>query len=149
MMNYKNIFSATNIGTTYYEIDLDFAITELRKHGNLFTYMQIKQLGFECIDLSKNLFGSEIIDDKLYICVTDGKDIIVDNYPINPIDASKFYNIDELYDYVETGSSKVVIQYITPYEVPVDNFEESTIELLSEGFSLDQIVKDYEKYKSL
>ena len=149
MIKHRYIFGASSIGTTYYKIYLDDAITELKKHGNLFTYNEIKQLGFESIDISKHLFGSKIIDNILYLCITDGKDIIVDKYPIDPVDALKFLDIEELYDYIKDGSSKIILQYITPYEVPIDNFEESAIELLSEGFKLDQIVKDYETYKSL
>lgn len=131
------------IGTTYYVASLkevkDAIINS--KDVNIWVKHVIEKYGFDAIDFNKGLFGSRVVDGNLYICKTDGQNIVIDGYEVDPEFALEEYPIDKLDDYIEPADSKLIIQSISDYEVKFENIDEIAVELLNEGNSFEDVVK--------
>lgn len=134
--------SATTSGTTFYEVELDQAIEILNKSkDNIFIVHELETRGWAAVDTENHLFGSAIIDDKLYICNTDCQDIMVNGDMVNPETALEDCHIDDLVEYIKPATDKIVNMYLTDYEVPIRDIDESAIELLSQGYNFIDLAK--------
>lgn len=142
----KNIIqAATSIGTTYYEVDIDDALDAIEKSdGNIWILSVLRSDGWDALDLDNNLFGSRVIDDKLYICQTDGQDIQVDEELVDPEKALDKYSIEELSAYIQPADDDTITKNITGYEISFSDVEKVAKELLEEGYSFNDIVRDAE-----
>lgn len=139
---------ARKAGTTYYTITKD----ALRKafdgdSENVWLKAAIESDGFGAIDLDKNLFGSKVIGDTLYLCITDGRDIMVDGIAVDPEEALDEYTPEQLSDFVAHATDKLIRRYITPYEIYEPDFDELAVNLLKDGVSFGRLVDDYEEFK--
>lgn len=139
---------ARKAGTTYYTITKD----ALRKafgddSENVWLKAAIEADGFDAIDLDKNLFGSKVIGDTLYLCITDGRDIMVDGIAVDPEEALDEYTPEQLSDFVAHATDKLIRRYITPYEIYEPDFDELAVDLLKGGVSFSRLVDDYEEFK--
>lgn len=144
------IYSAKNpaqsAGTTYYMVDLDEAIDILdNDKSNCWVFISLREYGWDCLDMDNNLFGSAIIDDTLYICITDGTDVYVDGKAVNPEDALEEYDIEDLADYIVPATDKIVERYISQYELKTPDFNELA-PLLIESRDFERMVKDMEEF---
>ena len=141
------ITAARSIGTTFYYTDLDNVREVLRNNDlNIFAQYWLDQYGWEAINLKDNLFGSQIIDDLLYICVTDGSDMIINGEAVDPEFALEEYGVDACSAYIEPAPDDIITRYISEYEIDVADFEEAAMELLKGGYSFAELYKAAEDY---
>ena len=116
-----------DIGTHFYSATYDQVKDVLDTHDtNLFVLYAFENDGWDAIDIRK-LFGSSIIDDTLYICVTDGKDIYVQGKRVDPEAALSEFDVTELQDYIE----------------PANDIESIAINMLEDGISLNRLIENY------
>lgn len=150
-MNYKlfNIEDEPEIesekhGTVFYETSIDDIIDTLENYdSNLFLMNELQQNGLDAINLHNTLYGSAIIDGMLYICVSDGYNILVNDEEVNPLTALNTYDLNDLSAYIQDTNQDIIHRYITLYEVPVENIESATEYLLKIGYSLKAITSAY------
>lgn len=137
------INSATSAGTVYYQTELSDAIDALESaDGNVFVINELQKHGWKAIDLKHNLFGSAVIDDKLYICNTDGKDILVEDGTLaDPENALFEYDTDMLSAYIKLATPDVITKSITGYEVNISDIDSSALDLLKQGVSFVDLIK--------
>jgi hypothetical protein len=122
-------------GTTFYKATLDEVKSAFKEKGaNLWLLESFEKLGWDAIDFDNNLFGSRVIDDVLYICVTDGYEIEVNGRKEDPEEVLDYYGDSELADYIEDATDKIILKYITEYEIHSPDFN---------GWAAD-LLKDYE-----
>ncbi len=150
----NSIFSAVHpaktSGTTFYAVTLEQIIDTYSKPDNNVWIMQsFIESGWDAIDYDNNLFGSQIIDDVLYICVTDGRDIIIDDENVDPEEALELYDIDDLGEYIQPASDQVIKKYITEYELNMPDFDKWAPSMISSKYDFTKLVDDYMEFASL
>lgn len=133
-------------GTTFYEATLDDILSVLESDdANPWLIYALKSDGMDAIKID-DMFGSAIIDDVLYICVTDGRDIVVDGRRIDPeyaLDNSMTQEtVSELYsDYIVRASKDIIRERITEYEIEMRNTSDLAAWMLDDGIAFEDIVE--------
>lgn len=142
------VTAAMQIGTTYYRVTLDDieSVMQDSTDANIWILKSFQELGWDAIDFEHNLFGSQVIDDVLYICNTDGRDIDVRGEKVDPEIALEDYNLSELSDYIEDADDETVLKYITPYEIKTPKFNNWASELLKDGYRFTDLVDDAQEF---
>lgn len=80
----------------------------------------VSEEGFNAFDLDR-MYGSQVIGDVLYLCVTDFQDIEVNGEKIYPEDALDMYDVSALSAYIQDGDDKIIDRYLSKYELrPID-----------------------------
>lgn len=139
---HRYIQGAESIGTTFYSADLKTVQEVLKSnHLNLFAQYSIDEYGWDAIDFKHNLFGSEVIDDILYICVTDGQDINIEGKSVDPESALTEYDVSSCEDYIQEATDDIILKHITVYEVIVDDIDTAALELLKQGESFEDLME--------
>lgn len=154
MKIYKSIHAAVNPaqnpGTTFYSATVDDIIDA---YGDVTLNAWIRQAfvdrGLDAIDYDHNLYGSAIIDDVLYICVTDGYDIEVNGEEVDPEEALSEYTPEDLSDYIKPATAEIIRRNITEYELITPDFESWAIDLLRDGYSFSKLVTDYMEFENI
>lgn len=138
----RSVTAATQRGTTFYRCTIDQVIETLENiDANMWLQYVIKEYGWDAIDFKHNLFGSEIIDDVLYICKTDGYEIQINGEDVEPEFALEDYSIEELSAYIEDATDDIVRSSITTYELKPIDLDEVSLRLLELGNSFTDVVK--------
>lgn len=141
------IIAAKTPGTTFYRCSLKEIKDALSDDdSNIWVMKSIDELGYDAIDFEKNLFGSEIIDDDLYICVTDGYDIDVSGEFVNPEDVLSSYDTSEISEYIKPATADIIQKYITQYEIYAPEFDKWAPDLLKRGYTFSELVKDAQEF---
>lgn len=137
----RAITAATSAGTTYYRATLQDVEDAIQNDtaANIWILKSFQELGWDAIDFKQGLFGSQIIDDDLYICETDGRDINVDGDMIDPESALLDYDIRQLSAYVEDATDDIILRYITTYEIKTPDFDKWAPDLLDDGNTFLQL----------
>ena len=102
--------------TVFYRITLPDVLNALQD-SNIWLYCSFVYDGFNCLDI-EHLYGSQIIDSTLYLCITDREDISVKGASTDPEDALDKYSIDDLASYIENGTPEIIRNYIDEYTIP-------------------------------
>lgn len=141
---------AKHAGTTFYSATVDNIINA---YGDVTLNAWIRQAfierGLDAIDYDNNLYGSAVIDDVLYICVTDGYDIEVNGEGVNPEEALSEYTPKELSDYIEPATAEIIRRNITEYELITPDFESWAINMLRDGYAFSKLVTDYMEFENI
>lgn len=137
-----SITAAEVIGTVFYEVTED----QLKSYydesvDNMISKYLVREYGFDAFDLDR-MYGSAVVDDNLYICVTDGDYIEIDGYEINPEDALQEYSIEDLQAFIQPADDEIMKRYVSSYEFKTPDMDEVALELLTAGHSFYQIVED-------
>ena len=144
------IMSAETIaGTTWYPVTLkqfkDFAEDNIE---NVFLKYTIIYDGFDALDLDL-MYGTRIVDDTLYICSSDGKDIQVGNEEVDPEFALDKYSPDELSAYMEDVTDKVLESHTTANdfnrELLEENLNNAAIEALQDDVDFSELIDYYDE----
>ena len=109
--------------------------------ANVWLLQRLESVGWEAIDLKNALFGSDVIDDVLYICCTDGKDIQVGDSLVDPEMALRGYSPEELRSYIVDADDKIVKRYVTEFALAEFDIDESAEQLLKEGKSFIDLME--------
>lgn len=132
-------------GTKYYLITLKHAIY-VAMDMNLLMSQALIMNGWDSVDVDK-LPGSMIIDNSLYLCVTDGYAIEVNGEKdVDPEAALSAFSLEDLDEYIEVASDKIISERLTPYEVDKFDIDEAAYQLLKGGCSLEELVSASEDY---
>ena len=138
----QTVTDVSSIGTTYHRITLDDCVKLLQKDkANVWLLQRLESVGWEAIDLKNALFGSDVIDDVLYICCTDGKDIQVGDSLVDPEIALRGYSPEELRSYIVDADDKIVKLYVTEFALVEFDIDESAEQLLKEGKSFIDLME--------
>lgn len=144
------IMSAETIaGTTWYPVTLkqfkDFAEDNIE---NVFLKYTIIYDGFDALDLDL-MYGTRVVDDTLYICSSDGKDIQVGNEEVDPEFALDKYSPDELSAYMEDVTDKVLESHTTANdfnrELLEENLNNAAIEALQDDVDFSELIDYYDE----
>ena len=139
---------ARKAGTTFYAVPKSNLEQAFDKDDvNVWLKAEIEADGFDAIDFDNNLFGSKVIGDTLYICVTDGRDIIIDGKAVDPEEALDEYTPEQLSDFTSIATDKLIRRYITEYEVYTPDFDDMAVDLLRAGTSFERLADDYEEFR--
>lgn len=134
-------------GTTFYAATLEQIINAYSNNNkNCWILESFKENGLNILDAGAITIGSKIEDNTVYICVTDGADIIVNGTPINPETALDDYTTTELNEYIEPASDSVITRYITELEIETPDFDDLAPKLLESGVRFSRMVSDYEDF---
>lgn len=137
------IQAAKSLGTKFYRCTLDNILSALEnsKDANIWVVESIRQNGLDALNIESGLFGSKIIDNILYICRTDGKDITIDGESIDPEKALNLASIDQLSEYIEDADDKFIVKNITEYEVNFRDIDKLGQALLDQGHGCLELLK--------
>ena len=129
-------------GTTYYKITLDEAKSAYEDENSI-VFGALNLYGWEAINVYRYLIGSEIVDNVLYLCVTDGNEIESDGELLDPEEAMAAVGPDYLQSYIASATPEIIIKQLTPYDLSDDvDIDEVVLNLLEDGYSFYDIVKD-------
>lgn len=134
--------------TAWYEADLDMVRNALLEE-NLILYGAIQTHGFDAIkDIDMNIPGSYIDDatDRIYICVTDGSQVIVDGEEVDPDDAMEEYGPEAMQEYIFPATNQMIVSKLTSYEINNYDLDLVAQDLMDESYSFIDI---YEAYKDI
>lgn len=145
----KKIMAADleSIGTTYYRISSDQILKAYSaKTEDPFIYYAIAEDGLAAINLD-TLVGSQIVDDELYICQSDGQNIIVDNTEVDPFVALEEYGVEACENYIEDVDSKFILDTITIYEIDrksiIAHLNDAAADALDREYDFTTLVRYY------
>lgn len=131
----KNIFAEEDIGTTYYTTDVNQILDFLKdEDSNIWLIGAFELDGLDALNLENNLFGSKIIGDILYICVTDGSDININGNMVDPESALDDYDVEELSAYIRPADDEVLRRWITTSEIYEPDMDKIAPILMGEGY---------------
>lgn len=132
-------------GTKYYLITLKHAI-DVALDTNILMSQALIMNSWDSLDIDR-LSGSMIIDNSLYLCVTDGYAIEVNGEKdIDPEAALSEFSLDDLDKYIEVASDEIISERLTPYEVTNFDIDKAAYQLLGDGYSLEEVVNASEDY---
>lgn len=134
--------------TVWYEADLDMVRNALREE-NLILYGAIQTHGFDAIkDIDMNIPGSYIddVEDRIYICVTDGSQVVVDGEEVDPDEAMEEYGPEALEGYILPATNQMIVNKLTSYEINNYDLDLVAQDLMDESYSFIDI---YEAYKDI
>ena len=142
--NATTVKTAMQKSNTYYRVTLDDieSVMQDSTDANIWSLKSFQEIGWDAIDFEHNLFGSQVIDDVLYICNTDGRDIDVRGEKVDPETALDDYKLSDLYTYIEDADEEIILKYNTPYEIKTPKFNNWASELLKDGYTFTDIVND-------
>lgn len=142
----QTVTAAESVGTVFYRVTED-AVKEAfhSDKGNIWMAAEFEINSWNCIDADKSLFGSVVIDDVLYLCVTDGQDISVAGDVVDPESALEDYDLEALTSYIQDADESIILKYITEYEIKFEDIDNTAIYLLNEDISFVEIVKAAEE----
>ena len=134
-------------GTTFHKVTEELLQDSFTfADDNIFLVDEIKSYGMGAIKEDSLPLGSAIVDDVLYICDTDGKDIDVGGTEIFPEAAIEEVGISALKDYIEDANEKTVQHYITPYEIDFEDITETAKRLLNSGlYGIKRVSDDFQE----
>lgn len=139
-------------GTTFYAITKESLSRAFDDDDvNVWLKAVVDEEGFDALDLENNLFGSKVIGDTFYLCITDGRDILIDGKATDPEEALDKYSPEQLSDFIAHATEKLIRRYITEYEIYDIEWEDSSVDnlaikLLDEGYSFYRLAKDYSEF---
>lgn len=138
------IAASSDYGTKFYAASLDQILNVLNndEHSNVWVKYVLTKQGLSALDMKEHFYGSAVFGDTLYICKTDGKDILVDGKHINPEEAFDKYDPEDLTDYIEDASDEVISDSITHYELKFNDVDGIAKEMLDSGHSIVEMFND-------
>jgi hypothetical protein len=147
---YTPIMSAETIaGTSWYPVTAEEFKDYVEDNiENVFLKYTANYDNFEALDLDL-MYGTRIVDDVLYICSSDGKDIRVGDEEVNPEFALDEYTPDELSAYMEDVTDKVLESHTTVNDFDKDllkeNLDNAAIEALQNGIDFSELIDYYDE----
>lgn len=128
-------------GTTFYQASEEDIERYYHNSDNCIIEYLIHSQGLEAFDLD-SMYGSAIIDDMLYVCVTDGDYIAVgDDLEVNPEEALETYDLEDLQSYIRPITNAIIRRYVSQYEMEFPDIDDLALEMLEKDYSFTQIVK--------
>ena len=118
--------------TVFYTITESQLLKHYDADDNYIVRYIVSENGFDAFEID-NMYGSKLIGDILYLCVTDGNDIIVNGEEIFPEDALDMYDISALSAYIQPGDDDVIDRYVSTYELKPIDINDVAPDILDQG----------------
>ena len=129
-----------NYGTAFYSVTEDQLQNYYDNEENIIIRYLVNEYGFEAFDIER-LYGSAIIDDVLYICDTNGEEILVGGQSINPEDALENFTLDELSTYVIPADDSIIKRYLSEYELAEFDLDDVAYDLIDGTTTFSDVAK--------
>lgn len=138
--------NSNGFGTTYYKITENQLLKYFDKSKNQIVRFLVSNNGFDAFNLDL-LYGSRIVDDVLYLCVTDGREIEINGNEADPESAIDDYGISGIQKYIKNVTDDIMGRYLTDYELTTDyDLNELAFDIISGKYAdFTQVVKDAEE----
>lgn len=130
-------------GTTFYRVSLE-QLTDAfvsDNNSNLWMIYSIREFGFDAIKI-KDIWGSEVVDDVLYLCKTDGQPLIINDVEVDPESALEDVPLQDLEEYIKDSTPEIIRKMITDYEFNFQDIDDLALKMLEDGHSFLEIAKD-------
>lgn len=138
----------TTDSTTFYAATLNQVVNTFKSSDtNVWIQKSFTELGWDAIDFKNNLYGSHVVDDILYICVTNGYDVDVNGQTVNPEELLVHYTPDEVSDYIKPATDSIIQKYITEYEIHTPLFDDWAVDMLKSGIPFSELVRDFQDFQ--
>lgn len=118
--------------TKFYTITESQLLKHYDKNKNGILRFVVSENGFNAFDIEK-MYGSKIIGDILYLCVTDGYEIDVNGEMIEPEFALDMFDISALSAYIVDGDDKIIDRYVSEYELKPIDLNDVALDILDGG----------------
>lgn len=128
----KDLPTAEQAGTTFYTITESDLLKHYDESDNPILRYVVSENGFNAFNI-EDLYGSKLVNDTLYLCVTDGDDITVNGEDVYPEDALEDYDTSELAGYIKEGNDDIINRYLSTYELKPINLNDVAAELMKGG----------------
>lgn len=140
----RYIKSAQDFPTIFYRVTIDQAKEAIEDSDlNIFLKAAFDYYEWQCLDIEHGLHGSEVNNNILYLCDTNGDDILVDGREVDPISALDYYDIDELANYVKDATPNIIVDFLN--EDTITEFDVDVIgtKLIEDGTPFTVAVEAY------
>ena len=140
----NTITGAVETGTHFYKMTLNTVIDSLNDNdGNLWLIYALQKYGWNALDTDHNFYGSKLIDDIFYLCVTDGHEIEINDEIYDPEYLLEEFDIEAMSQYIQDANDEIIHRYVTPYEMnfKVIDIDQIAIDLLNDDYSFIDIVE--------
>lgn len=142
-----NITAATQSNTTFYKTNVEQILDVLKDNdANVWLIAAFQNEGLNALDIEHHLFGSYEDGENLYICVTDGYEINVNNEEVDPELAMENYSIEELSAYIKDATPEVILERITEFEIKPPYFDGWAADLLEDGHTFIELMEAAEEF---
>lgn len=131
--------TSSKFGTTIYRFSRDDVSDSLNSR-NIVMGAAFDTEGWNSINF-KNLPGSEVINNILYLLVTDGHEIEIEEEFEDPEDLLRMYRPDQLEDFIEDGTEEILKNYVTFYEMDIDLDEAAYYLIHKDNYSFTDVLK--------
>ena len=141
MMKYIKANSSIN-GTTYYKCSIDDIAEAIHdEYSDVYMDYVLAVYGLDGLDMKHSLLGSDIIDDTLYLCVTDSEPITINGKSYDPEFALFEAPIEELSEYIKDSTPEIITRYISSYEIKQYPLNDIIPDMLDDGYKFTEIVQ--------
>ena len=134
--------SVNSSGTTFYRVTLDQLADAFAQDNdpNLWMIYAIREFGFNAIKI-KDIWGSGLIDDTLYLCKTNGQLLIIKGVEVDPESALEEVSLEDLSEYIEDSTPEIIRKMITDDEFNFQDIDDLALKMLEDGHSFLEIAK--------
>lgn len=142
--NHRSTTAALETGTHFYTVTLPDLIDSLNENeGNIWLIYALQEYGWNALDTDHNFYGSAIVDDIFYLCVTDGHEIEINNKLEDPETVIEEFGINAIANYLSEISDDIIHRYITPYEMNFNQIDINNlaIRMLEDDYTFLDLVK--------
>lgn len=141
------INAAADMGTTFYKTNVEQILDVLKDNdANVWLIAAFQNEGLNALDLEHHLFGSYEDGENLYICVTDGHEINVNDEEVDPELAMENYSVEQLSAYIKDATPEVILERITEFEIKPPYFDGWAAELLEDGHTFVELMEAAEEF---
>lgn len=114
--------SHSRIGTAFFQCSLNQLISVSKKYEDIVLVNALRKYGFDALDFKDALFGSVVRDNYLYICVTDGHPIKVNDDWYDPYTILKKSDvtIQDVINYVHKATASQIHRHVSYRELKSD-----------------------------
>lgn len=128
-------------GTTFYYITEDDLLKFYDKNDNGILRFIVDRDGFDAFDLDK-LYGSQLFGDILYLCVTDGNEIMVDGELVAPEEVLDIYTPEDISEYEKHANDGIIRRYLSEYEMKEVDLDDVAFDMINDGYAdFTEVVK--------
>lgn len=129
-------------GTTFYKVTLEQLVEAFKSdnHSNLWMIYAVNEFGFDAIKI-KDIWGSAVVGDVLYLCKTNGQPLFIDEGEVDPEMALEDVSIDKLSEYVKDSTPDIIRKMITDDEFKFQDIDDLALKMLEDGHGFLEIAK--------
>ena len=127
MKKLKIVYGAVNPGTKFYKITEDQIVDYFSKSkdpSKIFILSALDLYGWRAFTIDK-MYGSQVFDNELYLCVTDNEPIVIDGREVDPESAltTEGYKPEDIENYIAEVDEGILNKYFTEYDLNIEGWD--------------------------